>query len=292
MTAVAAIVTAVIPLSGCSADDQPPAERPVDVAALAAATPANPALDRVDWTPAPTTVSGYRTLFRSIDPYYWGAADVSISAKKPGTGYRVWLYGDTMSKRNGFVHSTAIVQRGGAVRVSRNGEQLLPDGPTKCKADGTCRDRIYWIEAARFRADGGLVITAAPMSVGTASVWDFHRPALRADQSRLALARVSDAGDVTFTKWLRWVERPLLTGDGEDFTVIGEHHFTYQEVVHDIRLADGTWLKTVCQNWDDGAFHTDSSGEIVWADYRPLWRSSPTQDLGITAWPDHVPPTQ
>ena len=289
--AAGTIVALAVLLTGCSstATEADPGQPTGTVRAAAAAVDRNPDLTG-SWVPAPTTVAGYRSLFRSVDPFFWGAADVSISAKQPGTGIRVWLYGDTLSKRNGFVHSTAITQRGGRVHVSHDGEQLLPDGATKCKA-GVCRDRIYWIEAARFRADGALIITAAPMSVGTASVWDFHRPKLRADQSRLGLARVDAAGDVTFKRWLRWVDRPLLTGDGEDFTVVGPHHFTYQEVVHDIRLADGTWLKTICQNWDDGGFHTDSSGEIVWGDYRPLWRSSTTPDLDIQPWPDHVPPT-
>lgn len=277
---ILAAIAATIALTGCSGPDEP---KMPPVAALAAG-PSNPRLDQAPTRPAPTTVSGYRTLFRSIDPYYWGAGDVSISLRIDN-GNRVWLYGDTTSLRNGFVHSTAIVQDGGNLRVSRNGEQLLPNGPTVCDELGQCRKEIYWIEAVRNRAiDEAIVITAAPISVGTNGMWDFRRVDGREHQSRLALATVSDAGDVTFERWLRWDDRPLLTGDGEDFRVIGEHHFTYQEIVHDIRLEDGTWLKTICQGWDD-PLHVDETGEVIWNDYRPMWRSSPTPDLGIEPQP-------
>ena len=276
-------------LSGCSSDSGS-AEPRTPAAQLVAATPANPGLTDMPNRPAPDTVAEYRRLFRSIDPYYWGAADVSISVRID-RGLRVWLYGDTMSERNGFVHSTAIVQDGGNLHVSQDGEQLLPNGAETCDDAGVCRTLIYWVELVRARDDGALVVTANPTSVGTGGVWDFHRQPGREDQSREGLLKVNNDGDVRFVKWLRYVDRPLLTGDGEDFTVLEPHHFTYQRVIHDIRLADGTWLKTTCQNWDDAsANHVDADGEFQWADFRPMWASSPTRDLGIEPWPNNTPP--
>lgn len=214
--------------------------------------------------PAPTTVAGYRKMFAQVDTAEWGAADVSIS-QRLRDGRRVWLYGDTFSGNNGFVHSTAITQKGGTLHVSNGGAQLLPnDAPVNG------RESIYWIEAVSLFPNGDLRIVAAPMSIGKASPWDFER---RNEQSRVARATVDAAGDVEFAGWTGWT---AATPSTDDFTVVGPNHFTYGGFTHTIRLANGEWLRTVNQNWDDDFANHFDNGVLRYSDYRPLFSSTST----------------
>ena len=90
-------------------------------------------------------------------------------------------------------------------------------------------------------------------------VWDFAT-----GSSRYAVAAVSATGDVTFARWLPGtVATPKPTGT---LLRVGAGHLEYGQVVHrDVKLADGHFLETVCQNWDDGRLHPASA-------YRPLFR--------------------
>src|SRR5690606_29940858 len=110
--------------------------------------------------PQPQTVEDYRQMFYSLPVTEWGGADVSISTPL-SDGRRLWLYGDTMSSRVGFVHSSAIVQDGYDLRVANNGRQILPDDPRS--EDGT--KNIYWIEAVESMTDNRALIIAAPMAL-------------------------------------------------------------------------------------------------------------------------------
>jgi hypothetical protein len=221
-------------------------------------------LQAMQATPAPTTVQGYRDMFDQVPVAEWGGADVSISVKMPD-GRIVWLYGDTLSGNNGFVHSTAIVQDGGNLYVSHGGEQLLPDDEPH---EG--RERIYWIETAEVIGHDTILIKAQRTSIGTESVWDFHRDG---EKSRAAIVKVEPNGDVTFDRWIGWTKAPDLP---KDFVILGPNHFKYQPVVHEhIPLAGGGHLKTWSQNWDDSfADHVEPDGSLSFKDWRPIYTST------------------
>lgn len=205
---------------------------------------------------SPNSAAEFQKLFSEIDDRQWGAADVSISTLLTD-GRSVWLYGDTFSGINGFVHSTAIVQDGWNLHVSNNGKQLLPN-------DG--EREIYWIEKANEVSPGVLNITAAPMQLGTGGVWDFHT---RNEKSRVAEARVSDIGDVNFIKWVGYVPAPP---QHNDFKVVGPNHFTYAEERHpQFSLKSKKTLATICQNWDDDISNHIVNGKLRYEDFRPIF---------------------
>ena len=215
-------------------------------------------------------------MFAEVDPAQWGAGDVSISAKlEDGTGRAVWLYGDTASARpNGFVHSSAIVQTGGCLHVSRRGAQLLPDDdPT----------HIYWIwdvialptvANREFHYSGNdalLWIQAQAITLTGKGVWDFRD----GGYSRSAVASVDAAGDVWFVRWavdrgdpgnLRWGRYGRVPDPGPMYKLDSNpHHIGYSQHPHfEATLASGETLWTTCQNWDDGKVHP-------FADYRPIF---------------------
>lgn len=218
---------------------------------------------------APTTAAGYAAMFARVPVSQWGGGDVSISTKLRD-GRRVWLYGDTLSTNNGSVHSSAIVQKGGTLRVSRGGKQVLPDGAKKGGYQ-----KIYWIETVRTTGPNKIRVTVAPMAVGTRSVWDFHRTSTR---SVLADLKVGRTGDVTFIGWRGATPAPNIGMDGDDLSVVGPHHFNYAHYVHDIRLSDGHWLETVNQNWDDSwDGHRNRDASLRVTDWRPVYRESATR---------------
>lgn len=268
---LAVLVTTLVAASLVVTEAPTPASQPVVVQQAAehtdARTPrpapaAKPDRPRV---PEPRTLAGYRRMFDRVPVAEWGGADISVSERLPD-GRVVWLYGDTLSFDNGFVHSTAIVQDGGTLHVSRGGAQVLPDGP---KVDG--RQRIYWVETVEHIGRNRLRVTAAPMSIGTASVWDFQR---WRTESRVATLRVTSSGDVVFTKWTGWVTAPALP---DEFIILGPNHFTYQPVIHEhIRLANGQYLKTVAQNWDDDFEDHVRGGKMRLKDWRPIFSQVPT----------------
>lgn len=205
MKTLIALVAGLL-LTGCQAQV---AGAPVSPVAAASAVKA-----------APTTAAGYQALWAALDPCEWGAADTSLSVPLPD-GRSVWLYSDTLSRCNGFVHSTAIVQTGGRLHVSHGGKQLIPNADSH---------HIYWIEQARRVSDTTIAVTTA--------------------KSRVALVTVSAAGDVTFLRWSGYVAMPTQY---HDFTVVGPHMFTYENRPHpEARLASGKTLWTVCHNRDDG----------------------------------------
>lgn len=239
----------------------------------------NPPLNEMPDKPAPRTAAGYADMFQSLDTDAWGAADASISEELPD-GRRVWLYGDTFSGENGFVHSTAITQDGGNLHVSHDGQQLFPNDGT-LEQDGKTYKRIYWVEDVSLLDNGNLRVSTMPIAMGDENVWDFFR--IRPDESRIAEVSVDEAGDAFFEGWMGWTERPALTTDGEDYAVDPDnpHHFTYQHVIHDIQLASGKWLKTNAQNWDDDLSNhiNPHTGELFYEDYRPQFTGVDTRDV-------------
>lgn len=204
----------------------------------------------------PNSAEEFKKLFSEINTDEWGAADVSISVALQD-GRSVWLYGDTFSGSNGFVHSTGITQDGWDLHVSNGGKQLLPNDSDS---------DIYWIEAAYESSPRILTVTAAPMYVGTKGVWDFSR---RDPKSRNAQVNVLDNGDLQFIKWLDYVNAPTQY---QDFKVVGPNHFTYAEVSHpQFNLKSGKTLVTICQNWDDDFSNHFVNGKLRYDDFRPLF---------------------
>jgi hypothetical protein len=186
--------------------------------------------------PAPTTARGYTALWAKLPVAQWGGGDVSISVK---LGTRtVWLYGDTLSTGR-FVHSSAIIQHGGCLHVSHGGAQLLPNMGTTW----------YWVARASAYSPSSVKILAESVHRTGVGPWDFIT-----GQSRYALASLNGAGDLTFTRWLTSsATTPKPTGT---LIRVSAGHVEYGQVVHrDIRLADGRYLLTTCQNWDDGRLH-------------------------------------
>ena len=216
--------------------------------------------------PEPSTVRGWQKLWDQVPDSEWGGADVSYSVQMPD-GRRVWLYGDTFSGRNGFVHSTAITQSGGRLHVSNKGKQLLPDEKPK----GT-RQTIYWITDAKAVGRNKLKIFATPTSVGKAGPWDFRQVG---NKSRVAMATVDRRGNVNFDRWNGYVPIHRTSYDrGQDMKVDPKNprHFTYARTVHPIKLANGKKLVTVCQNWDDPLEnHRNADGSFRYRDFRPYF---------------------
>jgi hypothetical protein len=209
--------------------------------------------------PAPTTVKGYADMWASIDPAEWGGADVSISVPLPD-GRAVWLYGDTLSGNNGFVHSTAIVQDGGSLHVSAGGKQLLPNDDDH---------HIYWVEDAKSIGGGQLAVDASPMEIGNKSAWDFHRTR---PEARRAIVQVDANGDVHFVKWAGWVKGQPIE---PTVTILGPNHYAYGAQAHpEVKLASGKTLYTVAQNWDDGFdAHRNADGSLRYSDWRPMFEA-------------------
>lgn len=232
----------------------------------------DPILDAIKPPPAPTTAKGYAKMFdEQVSTTIWGGADVSISVGMPD-GRRVWLYGDTLSEKNGFVHSTAITQREGRLHVSDDGKQLLPNGATK-----NGRQTIYWIETAKATGKNRLEITSAPTSIGTKNVWDFYRADKR---SRVAIAEVDATGNVKFVKWKGYTKAPEISTDGEDVKVEGPNHYSYATVIHNIKLKNGNYLTTRAQNWDDPIENHIGPNGLRFKDWRPTFsESTPAEKL-------------
>lgn len=221
----------------------------------------------------PRTIQGYQAMFDRVSVNEWGGGDVSISTRL-SDGRRLWLFGDTLSIDNEFVHSTAIVQDGKDLHVSNGGAQVLPND----KKVGGYKS-IYWVETVTAGPNSTATVVAAPMGVAH-GLFNFHR---RAEQSRAAKVRVTGEGDVVFVKWLGWVPRPNIGMDGEDVEILGHAHYAYAKFVHDIPLAGGGWLKTTNQNWDDDFDdHLLPANELGiqvldYHDWRPMFSSSPTR---------------
>jgi DNA topoisomerase IB len=249
-----------------------------------AADSPDPATSRPDVTqsqtqhaPAPKTAKGYANMWaEQVDTAEWGGADISISERLPD-GRRVWLYGDTLSGNNGFVHSTAITQDGGTLHVSDGGKQLLPNEAKT--PDG--RQTIYWIEKAEAVGDNMLQVWAAPISVGEQGPWDFHRAN---PDSRVAMVTIDAQGNAHFEDWKGYTQAPadsMIDHGHDDAKAVEPGHWTYQGFTHDIRLADGSYLHTLNQNWDDGfENHMNEDGTLRFEDWRPIFEKSQTPPAG------------
>lgn len=209
--------------------------------------------------PAPDTAKGYQKMWNKLDQKEWGSADVSLSVPL-GDGRVVWLYGDTTSENNGFVHSTAITQTGGRLHVSSGGAQLIPNDD----AMGD-RDSIYWIQDGTPVGKNQIHVIAAPMSVGKGGVWDFKR---RSMLDRMGLLKVDENGDVHFVKWLRWVTAPRMFADLKKV----DNKLTYENRAHpEAKLKSHKVLMTVNQNNADGHFVYNADGTINFKTNRPIF---------------------
>lgn len=229
----------------------------------------------------PKTAAGYRKMFNKVPDAEWGGADVSISHRMPD-GRRVWLYGDTLSKNNGFVHSTGIVQSGDKLHVSKGGKQLLPNGGKDPKDPK--RDLIHWIDGVKQGpTPNTLIVSSMQMSVGKAGPWDFKKT--RESQSKQAVVRVDKTGNMTFVKWKGWAPTPQKNNPhvANDLAIAGPNHYTYGRVTHDIKLADGSRLTTTSQNWDnDFSEHMNPDGSFRYRDWRPIFGSSAGKELRMS----------
>lgn len=218
--------------------------------------------------PAPTTAAGYWEMFSTVDQDEWASADVSLSVPLHD-GRVVWLYGDTFTTSSRpMVHSSAIIQTGGDLHVSRGGAQVLPN------------DRngdFYWIEAGRpyTRGTSLITITAMPIRKTGPGMWDFERSN---PLSRVALVNVTKSNDLTFVKWMRWTTAPATFND---FTVVEEpYHFQYENRAHPwAKLSSGQTLWTVNNGWGGPDFKRLPSGYIDYSAYRPsFYESTKTHD--------------
>lgn len=249
-----AAVVAVAPACSAVLTDRAAAPPPVPtVGTVAPVKVTTPACGE----PAPTTAAGYRSMLDAVPVSEWGAADVSLSVRL-SDGRVVWLYGDTLSTSR-FAHSTAIVQTGGCLHVSRGGVQLLPD--EKVVAHPTTRRPtvIYWISAARV-AGAGLVVTGRRIAIVGAGPWDFKDTGFE----RVFTVSVSAGGDLSVVR--SKLNRSAVPDPGPLIDIGGPaHHFGYSRHTHPwAKLASGKTLVTTCQNWDDGAVHPLPS-------YRPIY---------------------
>lgn len=141
-------------------------------------------------TPTPTSASGYNYLFNHLDPNYWGGADGGFSLKLPN-GLVVWLFSDTMSYKNGFVHNSAIVQDKGCLHVSYNGRQLLPNDASNL---------IYWIDKVSLIPNTNYIaVRAQQVKIGTSGGWDFSQTGVY----KTAKMHVTSYQNVYFDGWIK-----------------------------------------------------------------------------------------
>jgi hypothetical protein len=220
----------------------------------------------------PTTVRGYIKMFDAVNTDEWGGGDVSISYQMPD-GRRVWLYGDTLSAKNGFVHSTALIQKNGVLTPANGGRQILPNGGAD--PSDPSREIIYWIDGVKQgKTADQLLITAMEMSIGKAGPWDFRETS--EGSSRQATVRVTAGGNMQFVKWNGYVPAPVKGNPhkANDFQDLGGGHVTYGTVTHDIKLANGKYLTTRSQNYTDPYDNHVGPNGFRWHDYRPTFSST------------------
>lgn len=209
--------------------------------------------------PAPTTPEGYQDLWASLNPDEWGASDVHLPIRMPnrdGRATRVWLYGDTMSNGGRMVHSSAITQVGGCLKVSRGGAQLLPNA-----GDGS----IFWIlDAWRVPDTDRLIRVKArsTMLTGEEGMWGFRDNGY----FRQMTVKLQDDGNVVFVTGSmsakQFTPEPpsdaVVANPGE--TPVHWHYF-FRTLW---KLPDGRTLKTHSQNWEGPL-------QGGWANYRPVF---------------------
>lgn len=227
-------------------------------------TPPPPTYSPLCAATAPTTAAGYQAMFDSLPSALWGAADVSISVRMTD-GRHVWLYGDTVTQAGTaaldttrpwrMVHSSAIVQRGGCLYVANDGAQLLPDD--------TPGYVWYWIHDAKALPNDRIAIHARRVAKTGDCAWCFEDGGLWAT----AIFQLTPAGDLRpVLPWPNLVDGPAPP-PGPFYPAQPDvaHHYGYSRSVHtDIRLADGQYLVSTCQNDDDGLQHP-------WSWFRPYF---------------------
>lgn len=210
---------------------------------------------KTDYTSPPETVEGYKHLWETIDQDLWGGGDVSLSVPLVD-GRVVWLYGDTLSHENGLVHSSALVQNGGKLHISNEGQQILPN-------EGL-RD-IYWISSAERITPTKIKVTAMPIHFGK-GVWNFKRTN---SKDRVAILKVDENSDVIFEKWDGWVtpRKPFT-----DLKRLGPNHVIYENRSHpQVELKSGRTLWTVNQNWEIDGGKRLPNGKLDVKAYSPIF---------------------
>ena len=217
----------------------------------------------------PATAREWGALFHSLPTDEWGGGDVSVSVRL-ASGRRLWMYGDTLSRRNVFVHSSAIVTDARSIEVANGGQQILPVEPV---VDG--RRTVYWTETLTPLEGEYVLVTTTPVSLNVRSLgsWDFHRVDAR---SRQGLLHVDAVGDVHFLGWVGWVPRPDIGTDSEDFASPRPGHYTYGAFVHAIRLRNGSFLRTRNNNYA-GLDRRIPDGSPRYEMWRPSFEVSPTR---------------
>lgn len=131
----------------------------------------------------PRTIPEANSAFSRVPPYIWRAADGSFSIALPD-GRSLWLYGDTMSEANGFVHNSAIVQRGGEFTVCNGGKQFIPND-----SDGM----FYWTSGGVYVGSGLLLIACTGIA-----------PVQANNRQKACVVSIDDDDNLTFLKWLDW----------------------------------------------------------------------------------------
>jgi len=138
---------------------------------------------------------------------------------------------------------------------------------------------IHWIDGVKQGpTPNTLLVSSMQMSVGKANAWDFRNT--REGKSKQALVKVDDAGNMKFVKWKGWVPTPQKNNPhvANDLAIAGPNHYTYGKVTHDIKLADGSYLTTTSQNWDDDfSNHMNPDGSFRYRDWAPIFGKSRTR---------------
>ncbi|MBT9255358.1 hypothetical protein KMZ30_07205 [Phycicoccus sp. KQZ13P-1] len=243
-----AALAAVVSVAGSSA------ARPLTPTPGAAPATATRASSAACAQPFPTSAAGYAALWATLPTDQWGAGDVSISVPLRD-GRVLWLYGDTMSTGGRFVHSSAIVQTRGCLRVANGGAQILrDDSPTE----------IYWIHDATQRSNGTVAIRARLVRLTGTGTWAFED----GGAWRTTIVRVTAAGDLV-PLWRSPLRIAPAPDPGPLYHLSDRPgHFGYARSTHPwARLASGKTLTTTCQNYDDGVLHP-----LV--EYRPIFTES------------------
>lgn len=216
-------------------------------ASTADVMPINGAMTFASSTVRPTSAAGYKAMFDKVSTSYWGFSDGAESQPLPDKRV-VWLFGDTPNAVGGFVHSSAIVQKGSVAKVANGGAQILPNGPTQ--PDG--RKSVYWIEDSRYvgtAKDGGAIIhvTAAYMALGEG--FNFDRIGC---QSRQAVVKVDKYyNKLTFLYWRAWVPVP---NQYDDWHVIDTGHTGGIVKAHGWASLTSGKVLTTTSHWYDGTY--------------------------------------
>lgn len=220
--------------------------------------------------PAPTSAVGYKSLIDSIDPVVWGSGDTGLTVALPGRS--VWLFSDTAYAKPGttyntpanwakFDHSSAITQIKGCLHAS----------PWQVMPNDSVLNTYYWVDSAQPLNDTQITVIGFEMrnqpDWTTAATGKFRK----------ALVNVNPNGNVSFSKWLGYVDPPAhpLVKDGG---TMGNSVSYYGKVIIDPILAPGSDAYTYSPE-----LHPElklSSGKTLlslavgWSTITPTWQQS------------------